>query len=150
MEHIKDQRLLKNWLLQPLLQIRLGIYSIILAAIFSLAIGFILYFSLGDFSEIVLALTDSESEVMALFESYLASTRWWIAIIVTGYFITTLSVSIVFTHRLVGPTVAFRNHIVKLRDGDYEGRITLRKGDAFWEVADELNKLTEVLAERAK
>ena len=49
-----------------------------------------------------------------------------------------------------GPTVAFRRHIQALRQGDFDSRVRLRRGDAFNEVADELNALSEDLARKGK
>lgn len=146
-ESNRKKRKLRNWLLQPVLQIRLGMYSIMLAGIFSVAVFVILYHNLVDFAEIVVTLTDSESEIRELFNSYMANTKWWLVIIIVSYFLINLMISIVFTHRLVGPTVAFRSHLERLSRGDFTQRVILRKGDAFTEVADELNRLTEILVE---
>jgi hypothetical protein len=42
--------------------------------------------------------------------------------------------------------VAFKRHIRALREGNYDSRVVLRKGDAFDDVADELNLLAQALA----
>ena len=47
---------------------------------------------------------------------------------------------------VIGPTVAFKRHIRALREGNYDSRVVLRKGDAFDDVADELNLLAQALA----
>ena len=56
-----------------------------------------------------------------------------------------LCASIYFTHKMVGPTVAFRRHIAALKEGRYDAKIKLRRGDAFNEVASALNELSDVL-----
>jgi len=68
-----------------------------------------------------------------------------VAIGTTIYFFITVAVSIFFTHRLVGPTYAFRRHIRELKNGNYGSRVVLRKGDAFQEVAEDLNDLAVTL-----
>ncbi|MCB9229417.1 MAG: hypothetical protein H6618_07385 [Deltaproteobacteria bacterium] len=141
----RKKRKLRNYFLQPLLQIRLGLYSILLTILFSATIMMILYLNLEDFTTILLALTDSESEIRELFSEYISQTIWWVLILVLIFIITSISVSVVYTHKLVGPTIAFRSQIEKLRHGEFQSRITLRKGDGFQEVADEINLLTEIL-----
>jgi signal transduction histidine kinase len=66
------------------------------------------------------------------------------------YVLTNMGVTIIFTHKLVGPTVAFRRHIRMLTEGRYDYRTTLRKGDAFQEVADDLNHLSAHLSGKSK
>jgi signal transduction histidine kinase len=58
--------------------------------------------------------------------------------------------SIFQTHRFIGPTVAFRRHIRDLANGEYTKRVTIRRGDAFAEVAYELNRLAHILENREK
>ena len=143
----RDQRKIKNFLLQPLIQIKLGLYSILLAIFFSATTLAVLYLNLVDFATIIFALTDSESEIRELFTEYVSQTKWWILVLVLFFLVTNITVSVTYTHRLVGPTVAFRNQIEKIRNGDFSQAIHLRKGDAFGEVADEINKLTQQLSE---
>ena len=145
MQPVQNRRKVRNFLLQPALQTRFGLYSIALSLVFSCIVFAILYINLSDFSDIVLALTDSGSQVRDLFATYMLHTRWWLAYTVLLYFVANLLVSIVLTHRLVGPTVAFRAHIDKLCKGNFRDRVHLRKGDAFEDVASELNRLTAIM-----
>jgi len=145
-QNSQDKRKFRNYFLQPLLQIKLGLYSIILTAAFSLTVAMFLYLNLVDFAAIIFALTDSESEIRELFTEYVSHTRWWIFLLIFGFLVTNIAVSVIFTHKLVGPTVAFRNQLEMLRKGDFSREVTLRKGDAFAEVAEEINLLTKQLA----
>ncbi len=139
------RRRFRNYLLQPLLQIRLGLYSIVLALLFSLAVLSILYVNLHRFYEMVLELTDLREEVSVVLEAYLTDTLWWVVAVVLTYLVVNVAVSVFFTHRLVGPTIAFRRHIQALKQKRYQSRIVLRKRDAFKEVADDLNQLAQSL-----
>jgi len=141
----KAKRRVRNFLLQPLIQVKLGLYSILLAAGFSAAIGGILYVNLAKFAQIVLQLTDVEDEVYDLLNTYMADTKWWLALAIAVFLVCNVLVSIIYTHRLIGPSIAFRRHIRNLAEGRFNARTYLRKGDAFVEVADELNHLSEVL-----
>ena len=139
------KRKLSNFMLQPLLQIRLGLYSILLSLAFCLALVGIFYVNFNKFYDLVLELTDLREEVTDILRSYVSGLIGWLAIGTTVYFFITVAVSIFFTHRLVGPTYAFRRHIRELKNGNYGSRVVLRKGDAFQEVAEDLNDLALTL-----
>jgi hypothetical protein len=59
-------------------------------------------------------------------------------------------VAVIFTHKLIGPTIAFRRHIRMIAEGKFQYRTKLRKGDAFQEVASDLNKLSEFFERKNK
>ncbi|MFK7823558.1 MAG: hypothetical protein AB8G05_05345 [Oligoflexales bacterium] len=146
-ESPKDQRRLRNYLLQPLLQVKLGLYSIILALCFSSVIILIVYLNMKDFADIVVVLTEHESEIRELFFEYAAISQWWISFFVLGFLLSNIIISVTYTHKLVGPTIAFKNQLERLRSGDFSQKVSIRKGDAFMEIANELNLLTEILEE---
>ncbi len=139
------KRKLSNFMLQPLLQIRLGLYSILLSLAFCLALVAIFYINFYKFYDLVLELTDLREEVTDILQSYVRGLIGWVVVGTTVYFFITVAVSIFFTHRLVGPTYAFRRHIRELKNGNYGSRVVLRKGDAFQEVAEDLNDLAVTL-----
>ena len=56
------KRSVRNMLLQPSLQIRLGFVSILVAVFFSMLLGFLTWFSLRDFYAMVLELTERRQE----------------------------------------------------------------------------------------
>ncbi len=146
----KQKRRVKNFLLQPLIQVKLGFYSIVLAFLFCIAIGGILYFHLSKFMSIVLELTDVQEEVSDLLHIYMSGAWLWLGLAMVVFLFINILVSVIFTHKLVGPTYAFRRHLQNLAQGRYDTRTYLRKNDAFKEVAMELNRLSEVLEEQAK
>ena len=146
----KQKRRIKNFLLQPLIQIKLGLYSIILAVLFCFAVGGILYFHLSKFMTIVLELTDVQEEVSELLHLYMSGAWLWLGIAMFCFLFINILVSVIYTHKLVGPTFAFRRHLQNLAQGRYDIRTYLRKNDAFKEVANDLNHLSEVLEEASK
>lgn len=145
-----SKRKLSNYLLQPLLQIRLGLYSILLSLGFGCGVLAIIYVNLHKFYDLVLELTDLRDEVTKILNSYIQGALGWIVLATAVYFLITVAVSIFFTHKLVGPTYAFRRHIRELTKGNFRSRVTLRKGDAFQEVAQDLNELAVKLEEQAR
>jgi nitrate/nitrite-specific signal transduction histidine kinase len=143
-----QKRSFKNWVLQPYLQVKLGIYSIFLAISLSASLAAIIYLQLNQFVIAIIQLTDIEDEVRVLLSEAWDRTRWWMTAILIAFVIANIAISIISTHRLVGPTVAFRRHIQELSRGNYSAKTVLRKHDAFREVGDELNALSDILAEK--
>lgn len=145
----KAKRRFRNFMLQPLLQVKLGIYAILLSALFASALAAILWYNFSDLIKNVVLLTDAEAEVNDLMTSYWKDTQLWIYLCFGIYLLATVAVSVLYTHKLVGPTYAFRRHIRSIAEGRYNARTYLRKGDAFLEVAEELNHLSEVMERKA-
>jgi hypothetical protein len=143
-----NRRSIRNFLLQPLLQVQLGLYSILLAFAFSGVIAWLFYIHLNSFATIVIQLTDTEDEVLKMLYRSLDDMRFSVIGTIFCFLIANMVVSVLFTHKMVGPTIAFRRLIRGLSEGKYGDQIKLRDGDAFTEVADELNHLSSVLSEK--
>ena len=137
------KRKIGNYLLEPLLQVKLGLYAIILALIFCFGMVWLVYETFHRFYDIMLELTDLREEVTEILNSHMDSMLLWSFIGIAVYFTITVIMSIFYTHRLIGPTVAFRRHVAELKKGNYRSRVALRKSDAFSELAEELNDLAE-------
>ena len=146
----KAKRRLRNYMLQPLLQVKIGLYSILLSVFFSLALGAIVYYNFAGLVSSIVLLTDAEAEVKDLFMQYWKDTQLWIFLCFGIYLLATVSISVLYTHKLIGPTIAFRRHVRSIAEGRYNARTYLRKGDAFSELADELNHLSEVMEKRSQ
>ena len=136
------RRKLVNYLLQPLIQVKLGVYSVILSLVFASLVVAILYRMTMDSLEILGDFVKDERTIDYIFTQYFGGVAWLLFLIFVFYVLSNLAISIVVTHRLVGPVVAFRRHIASLEAGDYSKRVRLRRGDAFGELAEDLNRLT--------
>jgi HAMP domain-containing protein len=146
----KMSRSVKNYALQPYLQIKLGLYSVILSVMFAAIITAILYFNLGKLSEIILELTGVPDEVRDLLHQYINPAIYQILATIAVYVVANIAITILFTHRLIGPTIAFRRHVKMISEGKYQHRTVLRKGDSFMELADDLNRLSSQLEKNSK
>ena len=62
-----------------------------------------------------------------------------------GYVLLVIVVTVIYTHRLLGPAIPLLRHVKALNAGRYTHRVSLRRHDAFTELADELNELAESL-----
>ena len=141
----KPKRRLRNFVLQPLLQVKIGLYTIVMSVVFAAAMAYILYYNFNDLVTTIIDLTDAKDDVRELLMDYWSKTRIWIYLCCSVYLFAVVTVSVIMTHRLVGPTVAFRRHVRSLAEGQFHVRTYLRKGDAFIEVAEELNRLSELM-----
>ena len=71
----------------------------------------------------------------------LAVTGGYFAIVIT--FVVVAAIRI--THRVAGPALVIGRALAALREGRYDSRLTLRKGDYLQDVAAEAKRLTEHL-----
>lgn len=141
----QNQRNTRNYLLKPMVQVRLGLYSIVIGVLFAAGTLGVLYAALDRTLTLLLSLISEKDEAHRIIEQQFEQAALYLVVLCVVFVVSTVSVSILYTHRLVGPTYAFRRHLKALRDGRYEVRTMLRKHDAFTEVADDLNLLAEEL-----
>ncbi len=140
-----SQRRLRNYLLHPLLQIKLGLIQVLMAATFSVVVLLLFRWQFFETLDLVLDLTDLRDDVTRLLTDQMRTAIWYLAGISVLFIITSLSLAVFYTHRLIGPTVAFNRHLEALLRGDTKARTVLRKHDAFQETASRLNALSEYL-----
>jgi len=144
------QRKVRNFLLQPYLQIQLGLYTVLLTVVFYLLFMAMVYVGLGRIYELILDLTDLPQEVRQILYAHVVHLALWLCGLVVAYLFVIIGTTVYFTHKMVGPTIAFRRLIGDMQSGRFNTRIKLRKGDAFNEVAEDLNKLAETLDRKSR
>lgn len=143
----KNQRRWRNFLLQPVIQMRVAAWAALVGALFSLAIALLFSWALGGLAEAYTRAGAPEEEVATTYQ-ILEFTRLGALALLLSQVGASVITAIVTTHRLVGPTVAFRQAIRSMISGQYGRKLMLRPGDAFTEVADDLNTLSETLSQR--
>ncbi len=142
------KRQLSNFLLRPLLQTKIGLYCILLSLVFTSVLGGLLYVNLAQFFRLVIEMTEAPEEVQTILWQQISSLQTWVYLCLGLYVLAVIAISVWYTHKLVGPVVAFTRHFEALERGDFTVRTNLRKNDAFHEAASQLNKATEALAKR--
>ncbi|MCB9228780.1 MAG: hypothetical protein H6618_04135 [Deltaproteobacteria bacterium] len=148
MKPLKSNRKFHNFLLMPNIQLRLGAYMVALALALLLVLVSIVYLQMGEVVDLIVRLTDVEKEVREVLVAYLQNTAWWIILAIIFYIVINIGISILYTHKMVGPVYAFRRHIQLLSRGKFQIKTILRKGDAFEELASDLNQLSDALNEQ--
>ena len=66
-------------------------------------------------------------------------------LLLSVYVLLILVVTVIYTHRFIGPVIPMLRHVKALQEGRYTHRVSLRSHDAFTELAEQLNKLAETL-----
>ena len=138
-----------NFLLQPSVQLKIGFVTTGFSLFAVILFGVYARHKLVEFSDVAATLTQADQAIKSLLSSYIRSLGITALVAAVVFVSANLTISIYFTHKLVGPTIAFRRHIRALTDGNFAAKTQLRSGDAFVEVAQDLNRLSEVLQEKS-
>ena len=142
---LDERRKARNFLLKPGMQLRLPLYVLLLSFTFVLLAVIFgnLYF---EQTYITLLQNTTQSEyVQRVLARQTQEFRLLSLLLLSGYVLLMIVITAVYTHRLVGPAIPMVRHVRALQEGRYTHRISLRKYDAFTELADELNRLAETL-----
>lgn len=130
----------KKIMIRPAYQLRLAFTFFIYIVIYSLILGFIIFYPL--YIGLNAAATPEEEALISNMVLYLHKRVW------PGFAVVALlaGVHAVFSsHRLVGPMYRFEKMAQELIAGNYGLRIKIRKRDEFKEMEGLLNRLAETL-----
>lgn len=138
------KRKLVNYYLSPAVQTR---YALINVAAMIIGMGAL---SILAFRKLPLYIDSAVNSVPLEVDpaSVITYVLWSFIGVTAGVCIFTFVLSIIVTHRMVGPVYVFERHIRHLINGDYSSRITLRKGDDFKELSLLLNEVAEQLEKK--
>lgn len=127
-------------MIRPACQMRLAFTFFVYIAIYSLFLGFIIFYPL--YQDLNGASTPEERAHVSTMVLYLHKRVW------IGFAIVSVLAGIhaVFSsHRLVGPMYRFEKMVQELLAGNYKLRIKIRRRDEFKEMEGYLNRLAEKL-----
>jgi methyl-accepting chemotaxis protein len=137
------QRRMANFLLQPSLQLRLPAYFLLITIGFGMVLAVAVTGAYRNLYETVAA--EQPAYVEQILHAQTQDFILFSSMIAIGYLLTVLVVSVVHSHRMVGPSVALRRHVEALKNGDFSARVALRRKDAFGDLAEDLNELAMLL-----
>lgn len=139
------RRKLKNFLVKPRAQLELVVNIVTLTIFFGLAAILIIYFQLDEIFNLLYMMSDISPETSQALSSDWNHALKWLTVFIVLYVATTTLICIIHSHRMVGPTIAFKRQLNALLQGNYKTRIRLRDGDYFQDVAELFNRLSEQL-----
>jgi len=96
---------------------------------------------MSEFVQLALSLGKFDGEVQEVFLENWNSTKWILICFLSAYVVGVGALTIIYTHRLAGPMVAFKKHIDELKAKNFSSRVSLRKNDQFQDLASKLNEL---------
>ncbi len=140
------KRTLGGMIFQPVIQLKIAAYNALAAALFSLVLSLLFYKNLEMFANTFIENTQADDATISQVYHHIEGIRVWALLVLMGYIAVSVAVSLKVSSQMFGSTAGFRKHIRALANGDLSKRISVRKGDAFQEVAEELNFLTDSLA----
>lgn len=127
-------------LLRPGVQLRLALYVLGVSLGFALLFAFNSWAAYGRIFDATLASSPAPfaHEIGAQTKNYVGVSL----VLLVGYSLTVLAVTIAYLHRLLGPTVALERHVRALERGDYTSRMTVRENEMLYrDMAGRLNRL---------
>lgn len=146
---IRDRRRkLKNFLLKPRAQLEIVINIVTLTIFFAMASGLIVYFQLDDIFKTLIVMSKISDETSRSFTHDWSTSLQWLLVFTLFYVFAIISICIIHSHRMIGPTVAFRRQLEALLKGEYKARIKLRDGDYYQNLAELFNRLAEQLDQK--
>ena len=130
-----------NILLLPSLQLGMSAAILAITITFLLCIAVMFYIGLQPMAETLMESTgvDNEMKSLVLDQLWQAAVQCGLLIFLYAGFLVALTLAI--THRMIGPTIAFKRHVDNLLKGDFDSRVRLRTSDAFQDLASRLNEL---------
>jgi len=140
-----ERRKASNLLLKPSLQMKLPLYTLILSFTFGLVALLLFYVYFEQLYAMMLENTTQESYLRAAVSLQTSNFIEAASMLLVGYILLMVAVTTIYTHRIIGPTVALKRHIRALKDGLYSHRVQLRKHDELKDMAADLNELAELL-----
>jgi methyl-accepting chemotaxis protein len=135
------KRRLANFYLTPSVQSRYALINAASVVVGMWIMSFLAYRKLPLFIDSAVNGTPIELEPGAL----LSYTIWSFVFVTIVMSLFSFVLSVVLTHRMVGPVFVFERHVRALLDGNYKSRINLRREDDFKELSVLLNQLAEKL-----
>ncbi len=144
---MEDKRKVQNIFVLPGIQARLFAPFLTMLVVAVVLINGILFVVFSALYRAFPDLTPEQGEALSqmLYNSVITSAIGLALMAFLGFALT-----IIISHRLLGPLVSIKRHMQSLIEGRYEGRLRLRKNDELHFLADQINSLADRLKEQGK
>ncbi len=130
----------RTYLVKPGLQLRLSLQIFIYLAVYSIVLGFFIFYPL--YLKMYSTTSLVEQEGLAQVVLYL-HRRLWIGLFAVSFL---TGVHAVFTaHRIAGPAYRFEKMLEAMIGGDFSRRVAIRSNDELKDIETLLNRLSETL-----
>ncbi|MCY4380892.1 MAG: hypothetical protein OXC40_04920 [Proteobacteria bacterium] len=142
------RRKLKNFLLKPRAQLELVINIVTLTIFFGTSASLIIYFQLNDIFNTLYIMSEIDGDTSRTLSNDWNHSITLLVGFIFLYVLTTTVICIIHSHRMIGPTVAFKRQLNAILSCNYKTRIKLRDGDYYQDLAELFNRLSEQLEQK--
>jgi len=133
----------KSWFVEPYRQVKLGLMFLLVNLCFGLMIsGLFGYYVYEIYDSVTTYFKLSGAEDMVTFQKFAMPIAAGIALILL-FGITTILVSVRYTHEIYGPLVSIHRFLDDVLAGRTPKRIQLRESDQLTDLAEKLNSIAE-------
>lgn len=144
--NMAHQRSIKNYLINPVAQLRLASVSLISLFLFTISCMFILWTGLSGLVDALVILSDIPIQVRQVVSGEVTRTLVYLGLTFLIYFLFTVSLVIYESHKIVGAAYAIHRFVKNsLLEKKYSDRLILRKKDFLTDLGSSVNLLAEHL-----
>ena len=144
-------RSIKNTLIEPFSQLKIGIYVIIVTVVFLVLSGLLFYNSFSEQYNNVLEIfniTDPDSKWQLISNDVFYSNLIKLSLLFLLFIAVLLSVIFYSTHKYYGPLMSFQRFSTAITEGKYYSRVQVRKKDELQLLAEQLNSMASTLEKK--
>lgn len=133
----------KAMLVEPYIQVKLGLIFIIINLSFSVLIFGVAGWYVWDVFNAITTYFQLSGQQSSLAMAKLQTPLTIIGVLVFCFIATTLYVAISYTHKFYGPMISINRFLDDVLEGKKPGLLALREGDQLQELANKLNQLVD-------
>lgn len=133
----------KSMLVEPYLQVKLGLMFILVNLVFSILIFGVMIWFVWDIFGALTTYFHLTGQDAGLAADKLQVPMIIVGLLVVAFFGTTLRVAVSYTHKIYGPLVSINRFLDEVLEGRKPHRLTLREGDQLQDLAAKLNQLAD-------
>ncbi len=127
-------------------QVVLALYSVLLGGLFAVGVVGVMNSARTRATALAMDMVSDDAALQGAIDGAFQQTYPWIGLLALLFVGGNVAVTILYTHRIVGPAVAFRRHVRDLIEGRYDAKLKLRPNDDFAQLASDLNELSDTMA----
>jgi hypothetical protein len=140
------RRGIQSWLVEPYRQVKLGLIFLVFNLVFAALIFSVFgYYVMDMYGAVTAHLSLSQQEDQLLRAKYIFPVMVGAGLILF-FIVTTLAISIKYTHQIYGPLVSIHRFLDGLLEGKHVELLHLRESDQLKDLATKLNTVSELLS----
>jgi nitrate/nitrite-specific signal transduction histidine kinase len=148
MTQTRGTRGLFSLIVEPIRQLRFGVFAILLSVLFLLAAGWVFYTAFMEQYQQVMGLfnvVDENLQWELVTNDIFRKHAWRVAALFLVYLVTLCWILFKISHRVYGPLISVERFVDDLAQGKYNQRLKIRQKDDLQRLTEKLNALAASL-----